>query len=328
LRAKGWKMNGSSAIAESARPKVLYLGGTGRSGSTLLARLLGDRAAYAPVGELRYVWRRGFVENHLCECGRPFRECPFWTAVVADAFGGFDAVDVSSVLRGLRAIDRIRHVPELLSARLQRASFRRHIAYDADVLERLYTSVSAVSGRPIVVDSSKDPSYAYVLHAIARFDLAVVHLVRDSRAVAHSWTRAKPRPEIHWQLETMTRHAPITSALLWDQHNLLFEMFARTGHPFVRVRYEDLVERPDATVSTVAELQGVSTTEANDLGHSISGNPMRFDRGPLRILVDDEWIDALAARDRRAVTLATAPFLAKYGYLRRRAPYKGATKAR
>ena len=327
MRAKGWKMNGSSVIAEGARPKILYVGGTGRSGSTLTARLLGARVAYAPVGELRYVWQRGFVENHLCECGRPFRECPFWAAVAADAFGGFDDVDVSSVLRGLRAIDRIRHIPELLSPRLRSAGFRRHVAYDAEVLERLYASVSKVSGRPIVVDSSKDASYAYVLHAIGRVDLAVVHLVRDSRAVAHSWTRAKPRPEIHWQHETMTRHAPIASALAWNEHNLLFEVFARADHPFVRVRYEDLVERPDATLSTIADLQGASTTEGNDLGHSISGNPMRFDREPLRIRVDDEWIDAMTARDRRAVTMATAPFLARYGYLSRRSPHRGGTKA-
>ena len=35
---------------------VLYIGGWGRSGSTLLAHLLGGLDRMVAVGELRYVW--------------------------------------------------------------------------------------------------------------------------------------------------------------------------------------------------------------------------------------------------------------------------------
>jgi hypothetical protein len=318
----------TARFARSARPKVLYLGGTGRSGSTLLARMLGRIPGYAPVGELRYVWERGFVEDHLCECGRPFRACPFWAEVVADAFGGFDSVDVASVQRDLRALDRIRHVPELLTGGLRRTAFRRRLREQAVILGRLYASISAVSGRDVVVDSSKDASYAFLLRALGSVDLAVVHLVRDSRAVAYSWTRVRARPEIHWRPEAMMQRAPWRSAVLWDAHNALFELFAHTDCPFVRVRYEDLVEQPAATLATVAALHGapllldaartgaeVSGLPVGDeLGHSISGNPMRFDRAPLRVKNDDEWVTAMDDRDRRLVTFATGPFLARYGY--------------
>jgi hypothetical protein len=42
---------------------------------------------------------------------------------------------------------------------------------------------------------------------------------------------------------------------------------------------------------------------------------MRFETGPLRIKLDDEWIAQFASGDRRLVTLTTAPLLARYGYL-------------
>jgi hypothetical protein len=42
----------------------------------------------AVVGELAYILERGLVENRLCSCGVPFRECPVWLEVLKQAFGG------------------------------------------------------------------------------------------------------------------------------------------------------------------------------------------------------------------------------------------------
>ena len=38
---------------------VLYIGGWGRSGSTLLAHVLAEVPGFVSVGELRYVWQGG-----------------------------------------------------------------------------------------------------------------------------------------------------------------------------------------------------------------------------------------------------------------------------
>ena len=82
--------------------KVLYLAGAGRSGSTLLGRLFAEPPQAVHVGELVYLWRRGFAENHLCGCGVPFLECPFWSEVFARGFGGFDGVDPPDILETKR----------------------------------------------------------------------------------------------------------------------------------------------------------------------------------------------------------------------------------
>src|SRR3712207_7778115 len=75
--------------------KVLYVVGLGRSGSTILSNSLGQIAGYFSAGELNFIWRHNVLENRLCGCGRPFRECPVWTRVMDEAFGGVDGVDRS-----------------------------------------------------------------------------------------------------------------------------------------------------------------------------------------------------------------------------------------
>ena len=51
------------ASAGSARVRVLYIGGWGRSGSTLLDRVLGQVPGVVSLGEVRELWQRGWAEN-------------------------------------------------------------------------------------------------------------------------------------------------------------------------------------------------------------------------------------------------------------------------
>ena len=66
--------------------KVLYIGGLGRSGSTLLDRMLGQLPGFFSAGEIRDLWQRGLRENALCGCGAPFKECEVWTRVGKEAY--------------------------------------------------------------------------------------------------------------------------------------------------------------------------------------------------------------------------------------------------
>ena len=92
---------------------MLYLGGLGRSGSTLIERLIGQLPGVCPVGELVHLWERGITEGERCGCGEPFRECPFWQQVGKAAFGGWDEVEVSRVAALRARVDRNRFIPAL-----------------------------------------------------------------------------------------------------------------------------------------------------------------------------------------------------------------------
>ncbi len=100
-----------------------------------------------------------------------------------------------------------------------------------------------MAGASVLVDSSKHAALAYCLRFAPRIDLRVVHVVRDSRGVAYSWTKRVARPEADGEAE-MTRYTPGRSALLWNAHNAAFAMLRRRGVPVRRLRYEDLLADP------------------------------------------------------------------------------------
>jgi len=70
-------------MSETSRtPVVLYVMGAGRSGTTLLGRVIGAHDGYVNVGELRFLWQRGILEARSCGCGRPIPSCYLWSQVL------------------------------------------------------------------------------------------------------------------------------------------------------------------------------------------------------------------------------------------------------
>lgn len=170
--------------------KVLFIGGFGRSGSTLLELLLAQLDDFVAVGEVRYIWWRSLKENHLCGCGQAFRSCQFWRNVIDEAFGGVQNLDVDGIQDLWRSTERIRYIRELTSRDMS-AAYRRRFEQYAQIEEKLFRAIAVVSRKKVIVDSSKVPSHGFVLNALANIDLNVLHLVRDSRAVAFSWMKRK-----------------------------------------------------------------------------------------------------------------------------------------
>lgn len=306
-------------------PTILYIGGFGRSGSTLVERLVEEEPHAVSLGEVVHLWSRGLIDDELCGCGRRFSECPFWGAVGERAFGGWDAVDPHAVLALHDAVDRQRRVLRTLRPRsvAARDEILRYTAY----YRAVYEAAAAVSGADIVVDSSKHASLALALSNDRHIDLRVLHLVRDSVAVAHSWSKEVNRPETAERADTMVRYSPTGASALWASNNILIDAARLVKTPVFRMRYEDFVRAPGEQLRrmwSALRLPGAFTPDIRagqgiDLepGHSIGGNPMRFTRGPLVIHSDDAWRAAMPAKQRHLVKTLTAPVRLWYGYTRR-----------
>jgi hypothetical protein len=306
--------------------RVLYIGGIGRSGSTLLERLIGQLPGVCPVGELVYLYERGIMRDERCGCGQPFRQCPFWSQVGKTAFGGWDEVDARRIGELRAQVDRNRYIPALATQGLSRRR-RRALSEYTSYYGQLYAGITDVSGCELVVDSSKHPSLAHCLRRLPGTDLRVVHLIRDSRAVAYSWGKQVRRPDTD-EVSYMWRYSPTVAAGQWTAQNTAFHLLERLGCRVMRLRYEDLVAEPEHATRRVAEFAGlpeqdsypVLTAGAShwarlDSAHSVSGNPLRFATGMVPISSDDQWRTSMPTARRRAVTVLTLPLLARYGYL-------------
>ncbi len=233
----------------------------------------------------------------------------------------------------LRAsIDRTRFIPRLAAAELP-ARMRQGLTEYTDYYLKVYGAVADVTGSDTLIDSSKHASLAFCLARRPEVDLRVIHLVRDSRAVAYSWTTRVARPDAGGE-SYMTTYRPVRAAGHWNSENFALQLLARRGTPVLRVRYEDLVRSPEQTVRLLAGFAGLRADEST-LGflgtdgdsrtamlheaHTASGNPMRFSTGEVTIRGDERWRDAMPGGHRRAVTTMTLPLLSHYGYLGRAA---------
>jgi Sulfotransferase domain len=305
---------------------VLYLGGYSRSGSTLFDRMLGQIATFTSTGELAYVWTHGVLEDRLCGCGAPFSGCGFWQRVGDQAFGGWNAVDGPAMVALYRRVNRHRYLPLLIAPWLSR-SYAEDLRAYAAVLARLYGAIQRVSGSRVVVDSSIDPSYCYVLRHVPGVNLRVIHFIRDSRGTAFSWTRRVRRSDVVDREVYLPRYHPGVTALRWSVYHVLLHLVGRLGVPSMRVRYEDVVGRPQEQIRRATEFAGEDIEGMVDLGafrreafhlgtdHTVAGNRVRLRRGPVPVRVDDEWRRAMPRRHRRLVTLVSWPLLRLYGYV-------------
>ncbi len=303
---------------------IVFVGGYARTGSTLLDRILGGIPGFASFGEMRHVWDRCFRGNQLCGCGVPFRECAFWTEVAREAFGGFDGARADAVSRTKRSVDGFWNLPRIAGGRrLSSAAYRRRLEDYRSSVARLYRAMRSVSGARFLVDSTKDPQHAFVLKGIPGFDVRFVHLVRDSRAVAHSWRREVRRPEVHWRELNMPRYPSLRSAMAWDLANLAAEATRPSGFPYVRVRYEDLVTDARCEIERIVDSLSLGPADLSHMegarlhlgtAHTTAGNPVRFQEGWIELRADDEWRTRMNGADRSAVTAITLPLLRRYGY--------------
>lgn len=232
------------------------------------------------------------------------------------------------VARLRASVDRARFLPVLSAGPLRRKFLPlldEYVSYYA----RTYAAIATVSGSDVVIDSSKHASLAFCLSSSPALDLRVVHVIRDSRAVAYSWGKVVQRPESATGTR-MSTYSAASAAARWNIQNSAVQLLSRLGTPTLRIRYEDLVHDPAATLREIVAFAGLAAGAESgflhsegpgrwwaELGatHTASGNPMRFKTGQIQIRRDSTWQDAMLPSKRRTVTTLTLPLLMQYGYL-------------
>ncbi len=304
--------------------RVLYIAGLGRSGSTLLTRLLGQVDGVCALGEAHHIWRTGApraARDERCGCGRTYFECGFWRDRLAAVFGGQEA----PVDRMLSLADRVARIRRL--GRLERggdASFEEAVAEYGSVWRRLYAEIAEHTGAQVILDASKDLGPLFFLRRIEGLEVDVLHLVRDPRAVAYSWSRRKLRPEFVDREVYMNRHGALDVSWRWTYSNRLAERAGKSFASYVRLRYEDFVDRPRESLERICERVGLPDAELGFLegraarlereNCTLSGNPMRFGGADLAIRPDTAWRDRMPFASRALVGLLTWPLRRRYGY--------------
>ncbi len=317
-------------LDEAERPvRVLYIMGAGRSGSTLLDTVLASHPDAVGGGELVNLHSAGWSSNEVCACGKLGTECDFWTRVRSAWQRRAPGATVASYVVLQKQFEFPHWFGLIQFVRLVRQRFLPTTDFQSYLhqTEALYQAIAEVSGRSIIVDSSKTPIRAAVLSRIRGLDLRLIHLVRDARAVAWSRRKSLTADQTAGVQTTIKSRPSWYSAGYWAFINLLSMIVCLLCRSQSRrLRYEDFVTEPQRELERLGALCGLdfATTAAALLHgnsirveHPIAGNRMRMG-GSIRLKPDWEWRDRLPAREQVICWLCAGWMLWLFGYTRNR----------
>ena len=297
---------------------VLYVAGSGRSGSTLLARLLDQVDGLFAAGELRYVWQRGLLEDRLCGCGQPLQRlrvlgrgagpglrrprrhrrprgdggpalghppsprCPWLSDPPPAALGA----DGPRLAYGWPAVQgRRRGLGMRAGGRLVEAPDLRLRPRARSGLGRPHRPPRARSQRHgVLVGAGKGPGRSRRRHAahVGAEELVVVVGVERHRA------QALPRPD-----------ALLPAALRGPG-----------GRPREVVDALLGLRRPQGDGAPFVGERTVSLARS----HTVAGNPNRLEAGNVELRADETWTRAMGRPQRALVTAVTTPLLGRFDY--------------
>ncbi|MER6827095.1 sulfotransferase [Streptosporangium sp. NPDC000563] len=297
-------------------PRILYITGWMRSGSTLLGNVLGELPGVLHTGELHYLWQNGVLNagtNSTCGCGRDLTACDVWSPVLGDGdVAGIGAARRMTILQ--RSLLRTRHTRDRLAEARGKARTAPGVEEALGRTASIYRTLAERGGERLIVDGSKYPAEAAALLGRADLDVRVLHMVRDPRATAFSYKNAK---------DYIDPMSPARSSGYWSAFNTASELVgAAAPDRYLRVVHEDLCARPREVLARVMSFAGlageppVDETGLVSLGenHTVTGNPDRLSKGDTVIRSDERWRTRLSAREIAAATAPALPLLTRYGY--------------
>jgi hypothetical protein len=265
----------------SDSPKLVYIMGRGHSGSSVLDAMLGNARTIESVGELTSGILR---KTEICSCQKHISKCDYWANVKQTIIAS--GLSWQEDLGKMVSQAHIKRFFKTLFAKTNEPWVKdlKHIN------QKVSAAITAVSEKPIMLDSSKEFTRAVFL---ARFmpESKIIHLVRNPISVlASDLYRIENGTGIRFLRKNIKGKglAPLLLLLRiisWVIGNLLGELVSLFAPARVlRVRYEDLIANPSYEFKRLESfcnidlsylIKAVESKQSLVVGHNIGGNQMR-----------------------------------------------------
>jgi len=280
--------------------KLLYIGGFGQSGSTLLECLITANPVAVACGEIVNGCQKRGQKELKCSCGRLRNDCPIWST--------FNQTSATS--------SPWKHEALVLT-------LIEHVALKYDLMTDSSKTAWGSITAPFRLKERLGPN------------LILVHLVRDPRAVCWSAVRLaklrmakrrKTKTRKNWSFtkRALARPTPrcLRTALGWCIANLSCEVFSWLyPDQYIRLHYETFACSPRTALHTLFEFVSpdrdfqLAEIGVNDNRHQLYGNRMRRQRMLFSDIRPDVcWKSEMPQTYTRLVGALTWPLRSKYGY--------------
>lgn len=270
--------------------KVVYILGPGHCGSTLLNLMLNCHEEALGLSEIAN------IADHAGEKTEFPLGNAFWEKVVAH----YEQASGESFRPGELKVP-FRSTKKVLTARPD------EIRDWALCNKHLFSAIASVSGKRILIDASKDWRRLCLLDRSDLFDIRVIHLVRDGRAVLNSYYR---------------KYRNFVLGMRAWAESALFAFYLRQrqfeGARWLRVYYENLATNPEQCLRQVCSFIGIEYQPRmlryrSEPHVGIGGNRMRHNDTD-EIKLDDSWRQELPLKQQIAFLLCGGWLNALLGY--------------
>jgi len=262
--------------------RLIYILGSGYSGSTILDLLLGSHSEIESIGEF-HQYDEVVKNNGICTCWRKINDCPFWCEV-------------------REIYDRL--ISEIEIDVKDHQALKDYFMFKAILIH---------TGKKIIVDSSKRLDRFKLLLDFDLFDIKLVYLIRECQGFMYSAKKRKYtkviKPILDKNGNVIDRifrkrkiyDGPLKTGTLWFFENWEMINFLNKINPENRitVRYNDLALNPEKELLRICKIAGIDFEEnmlnySAYIHHNIGGNPTRMRKKDASIKYDDRWKTGLS----------------------------------
>ena len=271
--------------------QIVFICGYGRSGSTLLNRVLGSHEEAIAIGEFYQMWRYFLCKNHVCSCGKHLTRCPLWKAAITSVAKNSNHNFVKETKKIL-----YKHTPKykgiINTDEKNNLTTRKYAREKREIkirLKKVYKSISEISNKSIIVDASKYVPYAKLLTEIGDIEVKYIHIVRDLINVHSSRSERK---KIANTGKHTDRYSFVRTYLGWHVYNIMAKKLCSKSMS-CNIKYENMCREPARTIQNIVEKLQLGW-DVNQIftgpravylpkGHIPAGNAMRFENREIKI---------------------------------------------
>jgi Sulfotransferase family len=277
---------------------VVYVMGSGRSGSTILGIALGNCADFFYAGEL---------DNWLTRSGVPAlggtERTQFWNTVR-------EHVDGAEELFGSESHRYFERSAAVFRIHRWRARRRLRPRY-RETTEQLYRAIASTAGASYVLDTAHFPLRARELQHLQGIDLYLIFLVREPHSVVASFNGdINARDAGRRRMRTFSTNANLSLTYLLS----VLVFLRQRGDRRMFLRHEDFLANPEGALREMLDRLD-SSAAVPDLASLSTGLPLRANRLIKSAVVALEARPRRAAGGSRMTTLLQLPWAAIFARL-------------
>ena len=287
------------AVQNNCITDVVYLLGPGRSGTTILATILGNHKDVHTLGEMHQFYDH-IRDNLNCSCGAELSDCEFWSKIL-------DTMpSVKKNAANIQALSDELEYHSSIPRHLLHLHNKKNIESYNSFQTQIFNSCTRQTNSKILLDSAKYIGRWFSLKKNRSIQLKGIYLVRDVRGVIYSFKK-----------KVQTSRTPLSAMVYYVLVNMLAQLITMFDKNVIKIKYEDLFLETETAMTRICQhldigslglIEKIEDNEKFEIGHIIGGNRLKNDKA-IKLRFDEKWKSNMPRREQKWYYLCAFPLM-------------------